>query len=511
LLVKRTRPAAAKQTRMLLELFSDEDFSPKKKSAPRAQPRRKASGAKNAGDSNRSPDADETRDEPQSAAPHVFSVSEITRSVRSLIETEIGQVWVQGEICNFRRQNSGHCYFGLKDERATLCCVLFNKAFSRCRALELGDGMLVQAHGEMTVYESRGQYQLNVDLVQPAGAGLLQARFEALKRKLAAEGFFDAERKKTLPVFPAVIGLVTSPSGAAIRDFLNIVHRRAPWMRVVISPVRVQGESAAAEIATAIAEFNAMKAAGALALDVVVICRGGGSAEDLWAFNEESVARAIFSSAIPVVSAVGHEIDFTISDFVADLRAPTPSAAAELIAPDGVELARRLAQMTIRIRREMANCVAKSRARVVAILRSTSFREPQRKFAECSQRLDFLNESLLRNASRATVDREHRLARLAASVQAQRPDSRLKLERQKIESLRQRIACRCENEIASRRNHLSRAASLLRALSPETTLARGYTISATENGEVITDPAQVSRGAAMITTTAKGKIRSVVN
>ena len=223
------------------------------------------------------------------------------------------------------------------------------------RQAALADGMQVQVRGDVTVYEARGQYQLNVQLVQPAGAGLLQAKFEALKRKLEAEGLFDAARKKPLPKFPAAIGIVTSPTGAAIRDILNILQRRAPWVRIVINPARVQGEGAAQEIAAAVREFNDFAGTGVPGVDVIVVCRGGGSAEDLWEFNEEIVARAIFQSAIPVVSAVGHEVDFTIADFVADLRAPTPSAAAELIAPDAVELQRRLSQIETRLRQEAAD------------------------------------------------------------------------------------------------------------------------------------------------------------
>jgi len=279
-------------------------------------------------------------DKPSEPGIRIWSVAELTRSVRSILESTLGEVWVQGEICNFRRQSSGHCYFGLKDERALLSCVLFRSSVPA--RLALADGMLVQARGRVTVYEARGQYQLNVNLVQPAGAGILQARFEALKRKLEAEGLFDPGRKRPIPREPACIGIITSPTGAALTDFLNIARRRAPWVRIVINPVRVQGAGAAEEIAVAIREFNSPIFEDQF--DLLVVCRGGGSIEDLWAFNEEVVARAIAASRIPVISAIGHEIDFTIADFVADLRAPTPSAAAELALPDRAALARHLAQ-----------------------------------------------------------------------------------------------------------------------------------------------------------------------
>src|SRR5581483_1677226 len=329
---------------------------------------------------------------PPQKGPRIFSVSELTRSVRVCLENAIGEVWVQGEICNHRKQSSGHQYFGLKDERALLSCVLFYK--NSLRQPALSDGMLVQARGDLTVYEARGQYQLVVNLVQAAGVGLLQAKFEALKRKLDAEGLFASERKKALPKFPRTIGIVTSPAGAAIRDMLNILARRAPWVRIVINPVRVQGAGAAAEMAVAVREFN--ESAQLPPMDVIVVCRGGGSAEDLWEFNEEILARAIFASRIPVVSAVGHEIDFTISDFVADLRAPTPSAAAELIVPEAADLQRRFAQFSMRIQRELTNCLAKWKSDLAALARSPLFREPRKLLAESSQRIDSAEEFLHR-------------------------------------------------------------------------------------------------------------------
>src|SRR5437016_11040894 len=270
----------------------------------------------------------------------VFTVAELTRQIRGALETKFGAVWVQGEISNYRPQPSGHRYFTLKDQRAAISCVVFRNTLPPT-APPIADGAQVQIYGNVTVFEARGQYQLNVQILQTRGAGLLQAKFEALKRKLDAEGLFDAARKRALPKFPKRIGIVTSPSGAAIRDILNVLQRRAPNVQVLVSPVRVQGIGAAAEIATALKELAAPNEAWD-AIDLIVIARGGGSIEDLWEFNEEIVARAIFHSAIPVVSAVGHEIDFTIADFVADLRAPTPSAAAELIVPDIIDLQRRI-------------------------------------------------------------------------------------------------------------------------------------------------------------------------
>src|SRR2546430_13318074 len=250
----------------------------------------------------------------------VFSVSELTRSIRGVLETKFGAVWVQGEISNYKLHASGHQYFTLKDQRAQISCVIWRDTMLPPRQ-QLADGAQVQVYGTVTVFEARGQYQLNVQIIQPRGVGLLQAKFEALKRKLEAEGLFAAERKRSLPRFPRRIGIVTSPSGAAIRDILNVLRRRAPWLQILINPVRVQGTGAAEEIAVATRELAAPNERFAL-LDVIVIARGGGSIEDLWEFNEEIVARAIFHSAVPIVSAAGHQIHFTISDFGADPRAP---------------------------------------------------------------------------------------------------------------------------------------------------------------------------------------------
>ena len=249
-------------------------------------------------------------------------------------------MWVQGEISNYKLHPSGHQYFTLKDQRAQISCVIWRDTMAPLRQ-PLADGAQVQVYGTVTVFEAQGKYQLRVEILQPRGVGLLQAKFEALKRKLEAEGLFAPERKRPLPKFSRRIGIVTSPSGAAIRDMLNVLRRRAPWLQILINPVRVQGTGAAQEIAVAIRELATPNEVFP-PVDLIVVTRGGGSIEDLWEFNEEIVARAIFHSAVPIVSAVGHEIDFTICDFVADLRAPTPSAAAELIVPDIIDLQHRI-------------------------------------------------------------------------------------------------------------------------------------------------------------------------
>src|SRR5580692_2388604 len=278
----------------------------------------------------------------------VLTVSELTTTVRALLEKHIGTTWVSGEITNLRAQSSGQIYFTLKDAGAQLSCVLFSREKVAQRAL-LADGQKVLLQGEITVYEARGQYQLIVRDVELQGIGALQAAFERLKQKLAAEGLFAVERKRTLPRCPQRIGLVTSPTGAAIRDVLHVIQRRNPALEIILAPCRVQGDGAAAEIAGAIKLLNEYGAAGKL--DLILVTRGGGSLEDLWAFNEEIVARAIFESQLPIVSAVGHEIDFTISDFVADLRAATPSAAAEIITENVVASREFIGEASIRLRR----------------------------------------------------------------------------------------------------------------------------------------------------------------
>ena len=275
--------------------------------------------------------------------PKIFSVSELTKQIRSLLENNFAEVWIAGEISNFRSPGSGHFYFTLKDDQAQLSAVMFRGANARL-PFKIEDGQEVICHGRVTVYESRGQYQIVVDHCDPKGIGALQLAFEQLKKKLQTEGLFDAARKKPLPFLPKNIGVVTSPTGAAIRDILNILQRRFPGIEVLLVPVKVQGVGAAEEIAEAIRLLNEQGE-----VDVMIVGRGGGSMEDLWAFNEEAVARAIFASKIPVLSAVGHEIDFTIADFVADVRAPTPSAAAELAVPRKEDLAAAIQNMRQRL------------------------------------------------------------------------------------------------------------------------------------------------------------------
>jgi exodeoxyribonuclease VII large subunit len=447
---------------------------------------------------------------PAKEEPRVFSVTEITREVRAALEERVGMVWVEGEISNYRRQASGHQYFTLKDAGSQLACVLFARGGSWRKQVPLGDGMHVQVRGALTVYEARGQYQLNVQIVQAGGAGMLQAKYEALKRKLEAEGLFDADRKRALPKFPATIALVTSPTGAALRDMLNILGRRAPWVRVVIAPARVQGEGAAEEIARAIEHVNRLAEAGGVPIEVIAVTRGGGSVEDLWAFNEEIVARAIAASALPVMSAVGHEIDFTIADFVADLRAPTPSAAAELLVPDGAELQRRLAETAAYLRRHAQRGLEQHRARLAWLARGELFRQPELRLRDAAQRLDIAAEALGRAPRERLREDGRRLAEAAAQLRHHRPDRALALFRQRLETLGERLRHSSAQAIAERKQRFSKAKELLRVLGPDATLARGYSVTTTADGQLVASVNQAVPGARIITRVRDGEINSVV-
>lgn len=311
-----------------------------------------------------------------------LTITKLTRDIKVILETSFPSVWVQGEISNFTHHRSGHMYFSLKDEDAQISCIMW-----RSRNPELSfsplDGMKVLVKARLTLFERRGAYQLDVWQMQLAGAGELQLAFEQLKRRLNEEGLFDEIYKKPLPVFPERIGIVTSPTGAAIHDLKSVLTRRFPGVEMILNPVRVQGEGAAAEIADAIDAFNTFGE-----VDVIIVTRGGGSLEDLWAFNEEVVARAIFSSGIPVVSAIGHEIDFSISDFVADFRASTPSAAAELVVRDRMEIKDRLADALETIANSILATVRDERERIKMIRRSYAFGQPLDFVRQACQRLD---------------------------------------------------------------------------------------------------------------------------
>jgi exodeoxyribonuclease VII large subunit len=413
----------------------------------------------------------------------VLTVAELTRQIRGTLETKFGAVWVQGEISNYKLHPSGHQYFTLKDQRAQIACVIFRNAMAPLR-VPLTDGAQVQVYGNVSVFEARGQYQLSVQIVQTRGAGLLQAKFEALKRKLEAEGLFDAARKRPLPKFPAHIGIITSPSGAAIRDMLNVLQRRAPGVRILISPVRVQGVGAAAEIATAIRELSAPNELWPT-FDLIVLTRGGGSIEDLWEFNEEIVARAIFHCAIPIVSAIGHEIDFTIADFVADLRAPTPSAAAELIVPDATELQRRVNELAIGLDRCLRNFLSQCQTHLRFLSERTLARELIKRMRDAQQQLDLTRETLRRAALQGVSQTRAALATFANALKSHKPDRELAARRAGFSDLHRRFVALPSQLLGKRRERFGRLGKMLSVLGPQATLGRGYSITTDAEGNLV--------------------------
>ena len=415
----------------------------------------------------------------------VFTVSELTRSIRGTLETRFAAVWVQGEISNYKLHPSGHQYFTLKDQRAQISCVIWRDTMAPLRQA-LADGAQVQVYGAVTVFEAQGKYQLRVEILQPRGVGLLQAKFEALKRKLEAEGLFASERKRPLPKFPQRIGIVTSPSGAAIRDMLNVLRRRAPWLQILINPARVQGTGAAQEIAVAIRELATPNEAFA-PVDLIVVTRGGGSIEDLWEFNEEIVARAIFHSAVPIVSAVGHEIDFTICDFVADLRAPTPSAAAELIVPDIIDLQHRIDGCGRALARQLLNRVR-----------------------EVQQRLDHARETVQRCLAHRLDGYKRGLLHALRGLQARSPVRELMMRRNRLVDLHRRLVGCPPRAVENAIHRFQRFEGLLRVLGPDATLRRGYSITMNERGKIIRTTATVRPKMKIRTRVSDGEFGSEV-
>ncbi|MEE8104389.1 MAG: exodeoxyribonuclease VII large subunit [Planctomycetota bacterium] len=389
--------------------------------------------------------------------PRVFTVSELSREAKVLLEDTFSSVWVEGEVSGLMVAASGHHYFQLKDEKAVLKAVLWASGARRLK-FENEEGLLVRARGRLTIYEPRGSYQLVVDKMEPAGRGPLQVAFEQMRRRLEAEGLFDPDRKQPLPDFPRRVALVTSPTSAAVRDLIRVAHRRWPPLELVVVPVKVQGDGAADEIAAGIARADRG------GFDLIIVGRGGGSLEDLWAFNEEVVARAIFAAETPVISAVGHEVDVSISDLVADLRAATPSAAAELATPDSAEVIEWLDQRRRRMDRALMQATAAARQQLATIQASAAFKRPMDFLRAAEQRLDDLADDLRSAWSEATEKRRGGLETLAASLEA---------------------------------------------LSPLKVLGRGYSVTQKE-GRVVTRAADLRAGDTIQTTLAEGSIRSTV-
>ncbi|MBK1829198.1 exodeoxyribonuclease VII large subunit [Verrucomicrobiaceae bacterium R5-34] len=438
-----------------------------------------------------------------------LTVTRLVRRMRNLLEIEIGEIWVEGEISNLRRQASGHCYFTLKDEGAQISCVLFRGTASRAKSRP-EDGMQARLFGEISVYEARGQVQLVVKQLEDAGMGDLQARFEALKRKLNAEGLFDTTRKKALPKFPQTIGLVTSPTGAALQDMLNILTRRAPWVQPVLYPVTVQGKGAERTIAAAIEQLGDPEQHGLPRVDVIIVGRGGGSLEDLWNFNEEVVARAIHACPIPVVSAVGHEIDFTISDFAADMRAPTPSAAAELVVPDAVELKARVRQSASAVQRAMENRLKHDSSILNSARRALMPRDAERALRDPILELDRIRQELRDAAQGALDDKKSKLREMEVHHAAHHPARVLERRGEKLDQARIIWEKAGKAALQSATERFQNLASLIRTLGPEATFARGFSITLDQDGKPVKDAGAVQAGDVLVTQVSHGKIQSEV-
>ena len=400
-----------------------------------------------------------------STARAVLSVSELTRRLQEVLEDRFPAVWVEGEISNYRLYGSGHAYFTLKDAESQIRAVLFRNRGRRIK-FEPADGLHVMAFGSIEVYPQRGEYQLVIELLEPKGLGALQLAFDQLKTRLQAEGLFDQARKRELPRFPRKIGVVTSPSGAAIRDILRVIGRRFGDLHIVIAPARVQGDGAAEEIAQGLRDLNVLGG-----VDVIIVGRGGGSLEDLWAFNEEIVARAIAASKVPVVSAVGHEVDYTIADFVADLRAPTPSAAAELVVREKQAVVDTLAQLRARLER-------------LAL----------RPLRDLERRVDELAARLRREMRNELGHANHRVTLATRALRASDPVARVARDRHRLDSLQARMITLLHRRRDRARYALQTAVGRLDSLSPLAVLGRGYSLTRTPAGDIVHSPAQVRVG-----------------
>ncbi|MES2476669.1 MAG: exodeoxyribonuclease VII large subunit [Verrucomicrobiota bacterium] len=447
---------------------------------------------------------------PRTSEEKSLSVTQLLRRMKNLLEVQIGEIWVEGEVSNLRKQASGHWYFSLKDAGAQISCAMFG-ARKREGSDALEDGAKVRVFAEASVYEARGQLQIIVQKAERAGAGDLQAKFEALKRKLDAEGLFAADRKKKIPPYPQKIGLITSGTGAALQDILNVLKRRAPWVQPVLFPVRVQGKGAELEIAQAIAKMGEPEQFGYPRCDVLIVGRGGGSIEDLWNFNEEVVARAIAACPIPIISAVGHEIDFTIADFVADLRAPTPSAAAELAVADGAELSAKLAQFRRRMARVAAERLLRARLAVDGLRRGVLQSDGEKLLRESVMRVDSARGQFSQ-ATRLALDAlDQRLAKLRAAHVAHHPASVLERRGEVVSRLGERLERVGKESLARRIERVSTLRTMLRTLGPESAFQRGFSIAMDADGRIVSSVAELKPGDVLRTKFADGETTSVVS
>jgi exodeoxyribonuclease VII large subunit len=435
----------------------------------------------------------------------ILSVANLNREARRLVETGLGVVWVEGEISNLSRPSSGHLYWSLKDSEAQVRCAMFRLS-TRGLGFDLANGQQVLLRARASLYEARGEYQLIVEYVEEAGEGVLRRKFEELKRRLAAEGLFEPARKQAIPKLPRRIGVITSPTGAALRDVLIALRRRFPMTAVLIYPTAVQGPGAADEIARTLALADRRADC-----DVLILTRGGGSLEDLWSFNEEVVARALAAMTLPVISGVGHEIDFTIADFVADLRAPTPSQAAELAVPDQREWLKRFAHLEQRIAHCTQYHLTKERRHVATLVHRLQRCNPSVQLRERAQRLDELEARLRRSTERRLETRKLKLARLATAVAHASPAHRLTRTRERWRTVQGDLRRALLRQVEQTEQRFKLASRALMQLSPLATLERGYAIVTHAGDKVLTDCGTVERGAPIDVRLARGGLTATVD
>jgi exodeoxyribonuclease VII large subunit len=438
----------------------------------------------------------------------IHSVSEITSRIKTLLNRQIGEVWISGEVTNLRKQSSGHLYFSLKDAGAQINCALFRNQHVAHREY-LEDGQKVLINGDVTVYEARGNYQLIVSGIELQGVGALQLKFEKLKQKLSDEGLFDPESKLPIPPYPERIGLVTSPTAAALQDVIHVLERRHPGLEIILASCRVQGDEAAREIARQIAALNRLHET--VPLDLILVTRGGGSMEDLWAFNEEIVARAIHASKLPVVSAVGHEIDFTIADFVADLRAATPSAAAEQISEGIVASRQFFIGAQARLQQLLRNAVVQRSQLLAQTKHRLSLSHPRRRLNEFSQRLDDLTDDLNHSATTRIAAAKQGVQNLNQRLSAFRLRQAVRIRRQELSGVTRRFNDAATRSLQTHRTRLTDLTTRLQLLSPQAILDRGYSITTqADTGNIVRQTSDAPTGTVLNTRLPDGEVTSTV-
>jgi len=436
---------------------------------------------------------------------NIFTVSRLNAEVRLLLENEMGIVWLVGEISNFSAPVSGHWYLTLKDSRAQVKCAMF-RGNNRRVTFKPTNGNQVLVKARLSLYEPRGDYQLIIESMQPEGDGRLQQEFEALKMKLAAEGLFAQTNKQSLPEHPRRVGVITSKTGAALYDILDVLKRRDPSLPVVVYPTMVQGEDAAIQIAQAIGRANSRGEC-----DVLIVGRGGGSLEDLWCFNNEILARTIASSQIPIISAVGHEVDVTIADFVADMRAPTPSAAAELVSRDNSHKNQALVARQHKLASAMRYYLAQQKQQSASLMHRLERQHPSYQLQRQTQQLDELDMRLQRAMQGFITTRQQAVERKHHRLQLNSPVKRLAEQKSKLDRVEQKLMDAMDRKLLTMRHQLAIAAEKLDTVSPLATLKRGYSITQTEQGQIVTQAKEVKSGDVLVTRLSDGELRSTVN